>query len=167
MKNKKNDNSIKNGISLVVLVIIVIVMSMLVSMTVVNTKDILQETGAREFASELKQLEYLVRQSKILNDNKNVNTVVRTLSLSDLTSEQEEQMSEEIGTSATQITLYELDLKAIGANDTIYGKKENEDSNDVYLVSYDTGKVYYLKGFAWKDKMHYTLTDELKELIAL
>lgn len=157
----------KRGVSFIALVIIVIVMGILVGITTLSTKGLLQETDAREFASELKQIEYLVSQSKTLNDNKNLNFEARVLSLSNLTSEQKEQMSAEITSGATQITLYEIDFYDIDANDTIYGKKENDDANDVYVVSNTTGKVYYLKGFAWSGKMYYTLTDELKELLSI
>lgn len=157
----------KDGVSLIALVVIVIVMGMLLSIAVVSTKGMLQETEARKFASELKQLEYLVKQNRILNDNKSLNFTERTLTISNLTAEQRAQMSEEIADGATQITLYELDFDAIDADDTTYGKKENDDENDVYVVSYTTGKVYYLKGFDWEEVTYYTLTEELNKLLSI
>lgn len=161
MKNKKE------GISIIILVIIILVIGMLTSMIVISTKGMLQETDAREFASELKQLEYLVKQSKILNDNENLNFVGRTIAVSDLSSEQKKQMREEIGEGATQITLYEIDYDAVDVASTMYGKKANEDENDVYVVSNTTGKVYYLKGYKWEGKTYYTLTSELNKLLSI
>ncbi len=165
MNKKKSAKSIKSGVSIVALIIVLIVMSMLVGITVMSTNGVIQETNAREFASELKQIEYLVKQSKILNDNEILNFPARTILVSNLTSEQNEQMSEEIVNGATQIVLYEVDFNTIGANNTIYGKKEDE--NDVYVVSNTTGKVYYLKGFKWEEKIYYTLTDGLNELLSI
>lgn len=157
----------KDGVSLIALVVIVIVMGMFLSIAVISTKGMLQETEARKFAGELKQLEYLVKQSRILNDNKSLNFTERTLTISNLTSGQRKQMSEEIADGATQITLYELDFDVIDADDTAYGKKENNDENDVYVVSYTTGKVYYLKGFDWEEETYYTLTEELNKLLSI
>lgn len=160
----KND---KKGISLIVLGVIIIVMGMLVGMVAISTQGIMKETDAREFASELKQLEYLVKQYKKLNDNADFNFTPHVLTVSTLTAEQKEQMTEEIASGVTSITLYELDFNELDINDTMYGKKEDGNADDVYVVSNTTGKVYYLKGFKWEDKTYYTLTDELNELLGI
>lgn len=159
--------STKGGISIIVLGLIIIIMGTLMGVVVVSTSGTLRETEAREFASEIKQLEYLVKQAKNLNDGEDFDFVPRTLAVSSLTDEQKTQMSEEIGTEVTSITLYEIDYNAIDAVATKYGKKNGGDTTDVYLVSNTTGKVYYLKGFKWEDKTHYTLTPELNSLLGI
>lgn len=157
----------KKGVSLIILVVVIIIMGTLVGMVTISTKGMMEETNAREFASELKQLEYLVKQSKKLDDNVVLDFVPHVLTVSTLTAEQKEQMSEEIVSGVTSITLYELDFNVLDVNDTTYGKKENGDTNDVYVVSNTTGNVYYLKGFKWEDKTYYTLTNELNELLGI
>lgn len=157
----------KKGISLIVLGVIIIVMGMLVGMVAISTQGILQETDAREFASELKQLEYLVKQNKKLDDNSILNFTPRVITVSALNAEQKEQMAEEIVGGVTSVTLYELDFNELDVNDTMYGKNEDGNVDDVYVVSNTTGNVYYLKGFKWEDKTYYTLTDELNELLGI
>lgn len=157
----------KKGISLVILVVVIIVMGILVGMVAISTQGMMKETDAREFASELKQLEYLVKQNKKLNDNVVLAFTPRALTVSTLTAEQKEQMAKEIASGVTSITLYELDFNELDINDTMYGKKEDGNADDVYVVSNTTGKVYYLKGFKWEDKTYYTLTDELNELLGI
>lgn len=164
MKNAKNA---KKGISVIVLGVVVIVMGILLGMVVMSTSDTLKETGAREFASEIKQLEYLVKQARNINDDKDFDFVPRTLTVSSLSSGQKSQMSEEITTGVSTITLYEIDYDAIDAASTKYGKKADGDTNDVYVLSNKTGKVYYLKGFDFGGKTHYTLTDELNALLGI
>lgn len=163
----ESGKSAKKGISLIVLGIVIIVMGALMGIVVVSTSGTVKETEAREFASEIKQLEYLAKQARNLNDDKDFDFIPRTLTVSSLTSEQKTQMSEEIGTGVTSITLYEIDYDAIDATAVKYGKKAGGDTTDVYLVSNTTGKVYYLKGFKWENKTHYTLTDELNSLLSI
>ena len=63
MENRK-----KSGITLIAVTIVIVVMGILIGLTVVSTKGIVKESNARNFASELKQLEYLEKQNKILNN---------------------------------------------------------------------------------------------------
>lgn len=164
MRNVKNT---KSGISLIVLGLVVIVMGTLMGITVVSMSGTVKETEAREFASEIKQLEYLVKQARNLNNDEDFDFTARTLSVSELSSEEKSQMSEEVESGATSITLYEIDYSKIDVADTKYGKKEDGDTEDVYVLSNKTGKVYYLKGFKWEGKVHYTLTDELSTLLGI
>lgn len=156
----------KSGVSIIALVVAIIVMGMLLGMTVTVTKGIIQETKARKFASELKQLEYLAKQNKKLNDDEYAGGVTRTLAVDELNKEQKKQMSAEISDETTTITLYELDFKKLDVNDTTYGKKEDGDEDDVYLFSNITSRVYYMKGFYWEGKTYYTLTEELNALLS-
>ncbi len=158
-------NDKKGGITLTALVITLIVMGILISITVVSTDGIIKETNARNFASELKQLEYLVKQNKILNNNEELNFVKRTLLVSELSADEKEQMSSELEDGSTQIELYEIDFNILDIMDTLYGKKEKGE-DDVYVVSYKTGNIYYLKGFKWGDVTYYTLTGKLKDLVS-
>ena len=160
MENRK-----KSGITLIAVTRGIVVMGILIGLTVVSTKGIVKESNARNFASELKQLEYLAKQNKILNNNEDFNFVKRVILISDLSDEQKEQMASEIQDGDTEVTLYELGFNTLDVMDTLYGKKENGD-NDVYVISYKTGKIYYLKGFKWDDVTYYTLTGKLKELVS-
>ena len=158
-------NNKKGGITLVALAITLIVMGILISITVVSTDGIMKESNARKFASELKQLEYLVKQNKILNNNEEFNFVKRTLLVSDLSDDEKDQMASELADGSTQIELYELGFNTLDIMDTTYGKKEKGE-DDVYVLSYKTGNIYYLKGFKWEGVTYYTLTGKLKELVS-
>ena len=60
MENRK-----KSGITLIAVTIVIVVMGILIGLTVVSTKGIVKESNARNFASELKQLEYLAKKVAI------------------------------------------------------------------------------------------------------
>lgn len=155
-------NNGKKGVTIIALGIAIIVMGMLVGLVSISISDLITETQVKEFASELHQLEYLVREYKTIN-NGNMNFTSHTISTSDISSEFLEQISEETITDNT-VTLYVVDFEKIDAMDTNYGRQE-EGSNDIYLVSQETGNVYYKLGFDYDEKIYYTLTDELKDML--
>ncbi|MDD2627893.1 MAG: hypothetical protein PHR25_02465 [Clostridia bacterium] len=61
------------------------------------------------------------------------------------------------------ITYYIIDLKDIGIKNTEYGNREDE--KDVYVISKETWKVYYIKGANIGRKKYYSLTNELRSIV--
>ena len=57
------------------------------------------------------------------------------------------------------VELEKLDLNVLGIKNTEFGNNKN--TKDVYVVSNVSGMVYYLQGVEYKEKIYYTLDDEL------
>ena len=73
------------------------------------------------------------------------------------------QFSSEPDYQSGVISLQELDLVEVGADNITRGLKKDGNANDIYVVSPKTGIVYYLAGQEIDGDYYYTLTDDLKD----
>lgn len=62
------------------------------------------------------------------------------------------------------ITLCEIDYSKIGIDSLKYGRKQ-DGSNDVYVLSRETGNVYYALGVKIGSDTYYSLTDDIKNIL--
>lgn len=153
----------KKGVSLVSLVVIIIILGILAGIVVVSGLDSAQTINIQTFASELLSVqnatdEYYKRYEKypvvtevILNTSE--------VDASDLNQFENENIVE--GKIYFQI----IDISLLGIKDLEYGSFEQ--TKDIYVLSENTGKVYYLQGAEYENKVYYTLTEELYELLAI
>lgn len=63
------------------------------------------------------------------------------------------------------ISFKSIDFNLIGINDLRYGTSNQ--TRDIYVLSENTGKVYYLLGVEYNGKIHYTLTEEMYNLAGI
>ncbi len=61
------------------------------------------------------------------------------------------------------VTYYIINLEDIGIKNSEYGNEQDE--KDVYVLSKETWKVYYIKGVNIGGKKHYSLTKELRAMV--
>ena len=85
------------------------------------------------------------------------------IDIKSMTTEEIEQYSKEDLTQ--DLNLYVVELKDIGAETAMYGLDTINMGTDIYLYSMETGNIYYSKGYLYEDKVYYTLTDELMDII--
>lgn len=152
----------KYGVTIVALGIIIIVLGLVISLLSINLSTLITETKAKEFASELKQLEFLINDYKIRN-NGVIDFTSYTLNTSGLPDSFLEQLQGETILDDGNIELYRIDYVKIDAQDTKYGLEQT--TSDIYLVSGETGKIYYVQGFKYNGNQHYTLTQELENVL--
>ena len=154
----------KRGVTLATISIVILIMIILITTITTTGSMALNNSKKLRFASELAFVQEMV--DEYVNNKEGEypigNSII--LGLSDVTSNSLPQFDEETK-EADSIILYEVDFSLLGKTDLIYGTKENGDKEDVYAVSKETGKVYYIKGIKVRDITYYTLTDELKEMI--
>lgn len=62
------------------------------------------------------------------------------------------------------ITLCEIDYSKIGIDSLKYGRKQNG-NNDIYVLSRETGNVYYALGLEIGNDTYYSLTDDIKNIL--
>lgn len=153
----------KKGLTIISVTIIIIVIIIISSTVVITGSGITSKTKLKRFGTEILQVEeavnqYVKRKSGVIDWEKV--TIDETL----LTDEEKIQYVEE--NISTSFELYVVDLKDIGAETVNYGiEYSNTNSKELYLWSEKTNKVYYRKGYNYKDKTYYTLTNELMDLI--
>ena len=66
--------------------------------------------------------------------------------------------------SSNEIIMYKIDYDLIDISSLKYGKQQNG-IEDVYVVSKETGIVYYAMGYKIGNERYYTLTDEIKNIL--
>lgn len=137
----------REGVTLIILAVTVIVALVLLSTIIVSYDSIKNSMKKREFAKEIYTIQKLSDEYYLKNSS--LATTGTTVTPSFSTSE----------------TFEELSLYNIGAEDVARGTRADGDTTDVYAVSLNTRKVYYIKGVEIGGNTYYTLTDELKKLL--
>lgn len=159
---------LKNGISLMSLVVTVVVIGIITTAIVVSFDSIYVAATKKDFANEIYNIQKLVdmyhyRNGKypVLSSESEV-----SLDLSELDDEVKQQFSGETQDLSSTLTLKRLDLYETGVEETKFGHGTLE-NEDIYCVSEITGKVYYKRGKEFSNGVYYTLTDELKSNLGL
>ncbi len=155
---------LKNGVTMIVLVITIIIMLVLAGTVILSFNGINTSAKQREFATEIHNLQKLVDQYMFLNGTYPVKEEVN-FDISSIESENKVQFLGESGYTSNVIRLKKIDLYEAGVETISRGTQKTV--YDVYAVSEETGKVYYLNGFSSGEKTYYTLTDELSQKLEI
>lgn len=149
----------KKGISMVMFVLGIAMVLVLVTAFTTSYNVIIRAARMREFANELNSLQKAVDEYNFLN-GEYPQKGEYTLNL-DIVSpnKREEQFGKVTGT----MDFYVVDLNKIGISELNRGISGDEDDLDMYAISKENGKVYYLAGVKIDKYWYYTLIDELKE----
>ncbi len=154
--------NIKNGITMIVLVITIVIMLIISGTVLFSFKGINTSTKQREFATEIYNLQKVAEQYEFLNGKYPVKDSIN-FNISSIA--EKAQFSGEPGYSSNVVSLKKIDLYEAGVETISRG---NESSTyDIYAISETTGRVYYLKGVTIGNNTYYTLTDELKKKLEL
>lgn len=147
----------KKGISLLTLSVAVVILSVLTGVMLYLGDDSVKSVEKGQFAAEL--LNIKTHADNYYIETGNYPTVKKVdFSIAGFNSFEASQFEGEI-INNNVVELYELDLSAIGIEETIFGN--NMVANDFYAISKTTGKVYYLYGVSYKNNEHYTLNEKL------
>lgn len=153
----------KRGVSLVSLAIIIVVMLILTSIVVISGFDTMSATTINTFAVEILNIQTTVDEYYYKYNKYPVGEDI-TINVSDIAEGSLEQFNAETIID-NNITLKIIDLSLLGINENKFGNKEVE--KDVYALSEETGKVYYLIGVRYEENIYYTLTDALFEMVGM
>jgi len=154
----------KKGISAVALAIAVVVLIILISTVSVSITYSVSNAKKRTFAEEIYNIQSIVNE--YIKKENVVPASVSTIQIepSDLNQFEGEKITD------GKLLLNILELTELDITNTLYGNKkigetDTQKEKDIYAVSTETGKVYYIAGFKDGDKTYYTLTDELLDMI--
>lgn len=162
MNNRKLQ---KKGVSLAVLVLTISILLVLLSTVIFSYSNVKNATRKKEFATEVYSLEKLIAEYHLRNNKYPTTSYKVTIKIADIKEENRYQFTDESGYSTGTIQLREIDLYEAGVEEITRGKKEQQ--NDMYVLSEETGKVYYLKGERIGEQVYYTITSELKKQIGM
>lgn len=167
-KTKINSNfKSKTGITFFVLVITIMFILIITSTLTISFFNIIDSTNKKEFANEINSLQKLVEQYKFINNKYPVAENEFSFSLVTLRTLEKEQFLDEPGYVDNEVILKEIDLYEAGVEEITRGIRRNDNELDIYVISENTGKVYYLKGEEYDDIKYYTLTNDLKKSLGI
>ena len=154
----------KKGFSLVTLLVTIFVIIILSSTVVISANSIYNSNKKIRFASEISYIKELVNNYMADNNGKlpsSSDVVVSTKSIS-----KEDLNTQFAGENISEDTIFlnKIDMSMINPGTLQYGNGTDEKSDDIYCISKQTGKIYYIRGCKVGTKIYYTLNDELKKL---
>ena len=151
----------KRGITFISVAVIVLIFAILTTTISISASKSIKNAKLRVFATEISMVQEEV------NDYLNTSTMdlgkdMISINLSNLS--QEIISSQFEGESITEniVTLRELDLSKLKINNLQYGNKK--DNLDVYAISEETLRVYYIKGYDAGNIKYYTYFGGLDEM---
>ena len=154
----------KKGISLLMLSTIVMVMLVISTSVVIAGVNALNSSTKVKFVNELFYLQDIVNSYVKSHQGEFPVDESIVVDLSNVTAESITQFGDETKTNNT-IILYKVDKTKLNKMDLRYGNEKNNNKNDVYAVSKDTGRLYYVQGVKVSGRTYYTLTKDLEDLI--
>ena len=155
----------KKGISLVALTVTIVIMLLLASTVAISGVNVLSNSRMVSIGTELAYMqEYVDSYIEYNNGNLPISDSVIIATDKILVADKTQFDSVDY-VSSTNVLLYKIDKSKLGNISTTYGNENKGDETDIYAVSKNTNKVYYVKGEKIKGKTYYTLTNDLKEKI--
>lgn len=167
-------NNNKRGIavmSLVTTVAIILILLTTVTMSGINTAHNAKKIA---FGAEIKMIQsavdsYYTQNNATFPVKEQAYTI--DFSSDNVSSKNKKIFQDNEVDDKTSFVVYEIDYEKIGITDLVYGNKkqgENEDKKkeDIYVVSRNSGKVYYLKGLKIGSEVYYTVTDDIENLLS-
>lgn len=145
----------------------VTIMLILMTTIIIAANSISDNSKRISFASEIKSIQQAVNSYVTKNEGEypTVNSIVVDISKLDPTYQTQFTANQESVVDG-KIILNEIDYQKIGITDLKYGNGKRG-TNDIYAVSNQTGKVYYVMGVTISNYAYYTLTSDLAKLLKL
>ena len=145
----------------------VTIMLILMTTIIIAANNISSNAKRINFASEIKTIQQAVDSYVTKNEGEypTVNSIVMDISKLDPTYQTQFTANQESVVDG-KIILNEIDYQKIGITDLKYGNGKRG-TNDIYAVSNQTGKVYYVMGVTISNYAYYTLTSDLAKLLKL
>ena len=167
LKNIKSNN--KKGISLVVLIITIIVIIILASVTIVSTKNSIDNANITSLASDLKEVEdategYYLDNNKMPtpDDNTDSATKDQVITIAGTTNANDLSAEFTLNGDDTNAEFYPIDLNKIDVTSTSRGTKKKGD-NDVFYIAYPSMDVYYLRGVSAKGQKFFSFSSKISK----
>ena len=154
----------KQGITVTVMTITIILLVILAGTITISVYSTINYSTLSTWANELMYIQDIVNEQ--LNASYNTVFTLEEIVINILDTDIiQEQFEGEIISEENNVILKVIDLGKLDITNTKYGNLNNP--KDVYAMSQETGRVYYVQGLEVEDKTYYTLTDSLKDRFGL
>ena len=164
----------RKGISLIMLIITIVLALILVMSTAAVVGNAINNSRITTFASDVLEVQDALKSYYIQNDVIPVlgdEKVYSQLEIEDFLEnakqialfEEELSLNGDFNDNRNLGAFYILDIGALGVEQTARGLQEQE--NDVYVASYPSMNVYYLKGLSTRKTTYFSMSPRLSSLI--
>lgn len=149
----------KQGITLTVMAITIIILTILAGTITVSTYSTINYSRLSAWATEITYIQDVVDEE--LNASSGTDFTLGDITINVEATIKDEQFEGETIAEDNTVTLKILDLGKLKITNTKYGNLNID--TDVYAVSSQTGRVYYVQGIEIDGKIYHSLTDTLKQ----
>jgi len=153
----------KQGITVTVMVITVIILIILAGTITFSVSSTINYSILSTWASEITNIQDIVDEQLGLSSSMNFTSGNITIDISNATLRDEQFAGENIVNNTIEVKV--IDLAKLNITNTKYGNLET--SMDMYAISEETGRVYYVQGVEVDEEVYYTLTINLKNRFKL
>ena len=149
----------KQGITVTMMVVTIIILTILATTITITTYSTINYSKLSTWANEMQYVQEIVDEqlSKSSQSDFTLGEVILYIESNSL----KEQFEGETITSDNILNLKILDLGKLKITNTSYGNLKTD--KDVYAISQETGKVYYVAGIEVDGQTYYSLTDSLRK----
>ncbi len=164
----------RNGITMIVLILTIVVIVIIAGATIATSGTLIENSKVTSFAEDLKTVEDATKLYYIENDNMPVlgeNVALSYGQIKDMVDvkaltyfETETTENGDKPESDSLGAFYIIDLSKIGVTKITRGVKSNGNESDVFVVSYPSMNVYYLKGLSTRSKVYFSLIREISNV---
>lgn len=162
----------KSGITMIVLVITIVIILILTSAIVASIMISTQNVDLSTFANNISQIQNSIRSMYLLENHlpiiNNAPKITRENILNLVPNEKRGALNTELEKNGEtdKTYFYQIDLDKAGVDKTRIGSGKNG-SDDIYVVSMNSLKVYFLKGVKYKEKFHFSLDTDIVNAVNL
>ncbi len=167
----------KKGVSMISLMIIVIIVFILLATSIAYMGSAVDNSRLSAFANDLIDIEDAVRTYYAQHDSfptfDTENTPLSKAEIINLVPDGKTYFEEELNLNGDNVSdenlgaFYKIDLSKIGVSASTRGIKSNSDESDIYVVSYPSMNVYYVKGIEAKSKFYFSLSSNITSIVKL
>lgn len=160
----------KRGVTMVALIVTIIVALILISVSVVGVKKSIDKAALVAYAEDLSNIERATQNYYAENDEFPTNSQLEKKYLSQaemITLSGGDGIVNDLKTNGDYVdngnlgSYYKIDLGMLDVTSSARGMEKDGAKNDIYVVSYPSMNVYYLKGYSLNGKVYYSLTADL------
>lgn len=166
MKNNSKKTLYNNGISLLVLVVTFAVLLTIVTIVIISSSKVVENTNLTKFANDLVEIEEATESYYIANgimptlDGSTAMDTEQLLAIAN-TSETLDQELKDNGDTDSQFNI--IDLDKINVRKATYGNRQLG-HNDVFVVAYPSMNIYYAYGMNADNNTYFSLTSKISNV---
>lgn len=162
----------KKGVTLLLLVITIIVIVIIAGAVISGIIVTTENANLSNFANNISQIQDSARSMYILENKLPISNSAEKLTREDLLElidvGNQNAFFDELNDNGEgkNAYFYQIDLNKVGADKTLIGTgKDGED--DIYVISLNSLKVYYLRGVEYDNNTYFSINSKLSNIVKL